>query len=84
MKNERTATVTWHKPEEQLPEDSVIVLVVCDARAKNVVMQNSMELADYDSETGKWILECWPEVAAVKVKWWCELPCVPDEEADAE
>lgn len=84
MKNERTATVTWHKPEEQLPEDDIIVLVVCRGQGENVAFCDAMELATYDCDECEWILESYPGITGITVSWWCELPNVPDEEADAE
>lgn len=72
----RTATVTWYRPEEKLPQTDVMLLVVHG--------KDYMDLAHMDGD-GAWVLDGWPEIRGMQVHWWCELPNVPDaEEYDDE
>lgn len=76
---DRTVEVTWWKPEEKLPEDDVLVLGVVSGANKNISLFEAMELLSYTGDDG-WLLDQYPELRDVEVLWWCELPCVPDEE----
>lgn len=52
---ERQTIVTWHTPDEQMPEPCVVVPVTVSGRFGNVTYDHALAIADWcDDDNGWW------------------------------
>lgn len=55
---ERQVIVTWHKPEEKLPEDGVFVVVSYSGPlGKNITCDHALMIATWFDDGQGWVLE---------------------------
>jgi hypothetical protein len=74
-----TNVVQWVSVTERLPEEYNLVLVTAYGNPhRNITLEGSYELAEYDSEG--WILESYPAWTGAQVTHWMPLPMPPKEE----
>lgn len=69
----------WRKADEEQPKDEErAVLAIVNGRPHpNLKLKNAYQIAFY-SQTEGWIIEEFPEWEHADVKYWTELPCLPE------
>ena len=68
----------WRSPQEELPPEDEIVLVIADGRIKeNIDLIDAVMMASWSKVEG-WILEMFPETeTGFEIRYWMPLPELP-------
>ena len=65
---ERQVIVTWHKPEERLPEAGVFVVATISGKTRNITFDHALVTAEYYQGDG-WCVEPFDFIRLLDTNW---------------
>lgn len=68
---ERQVIVTWHTPEEKLPEEGLFVVVSFSGKAGNITYDHTFGIAEWWNDGDGWELYNAPDEFTIHA--WCDL-----------
>lgn len=70
---ERQVIVTWHTPDEKLPEEGVFTIITFSGKRGSVTYDHAFGIADWDNDGEGWIIEGIDGNEGITVHAWCDL-----------